>query len=169
MPPLFYAQYGILSFVTASKPPLPTCTVDSPSRRRHNRIRCSRYRLSSLTSTASKPPLPPGKVDSPSRRRHNRIRCSRYRLSSLTSNAGLSTCSTTSSNRKKTRRSLHNRDRRHHHRSRHPHHNSGSDDFCAEETYWTRFLPSSKKVDLDPLVCGRPSFPLRHRRRMSLG
>ena len=136
MPPLFCEQYEILSFIKASKPPLPTCKVDSPSRRRHNRIRCSRYHLSSLIS-----------------------------------NAGLSTCSTTSSNRKKTRRSLHNRDRRHHHRSRHPHHNSGSDDFCAEETYWTRFLPSSKKVDLDPLVCGRPSFPLRHRRRrrMPLG
>ena len=130
---------------------------------------CAQYEILSFVTVCKPSPPTPKNVKSPSRRRHNRICCSRYPLSYLTSNAGLSNCSTTSSNRKKTRRSLHNRDLRHHHHSRHPHHTSGSDDFCAEETYWTRFLPSSKKVDLDPLVCGRPSFPLRHRRRMSLG
>ena len=131
MPPLFCVRFGILLFVTGCKPSPPT----------------------------------PTKVKSPSRQRHNRIRCSRYCLSSLTSNLGLSTCLTASSNQKKRRRH-HDHDRRHHHHSRQPHHNSGSDDFCAEEAYWTQFLPSLKRVDLDPLVCGRPSLPLcgRHSR-----
>jgi hypothetical protein len=104
----------------------------------------------------------PFSVKIPCGRRRDSIKSSRHSC--------LSTCPPI----RKKRRTPHDRDRHHLHRSHRPLHNFRSiDDFCAEKAYWTRFFPSSKRVAIDPFICGRSSLPLRrrHRRRrcLSLG